>query len=1053
MIINIMKKGLAYLLAIVLVTTMAIPALAIEPMADTVIVYGSEWRLRVEGNVTILTPPTGWRHPGNTQGQHTGWRPSTPGWELRLVDWDPSPAGNIPRLMTAENALDAKIRLINISNGSLVDFMGQIANGLITGGVLNDLFLGLVEDLLDPDDLAAMLKDHLAGFVEDMLDNLAVNIVHISIAGTLLEFDLSEIVSGAVFHFLLGEQARDNNGALLFNNNGNPVHPDSALKAVLEHEQFVYDVISTLLSDARIVSPITDWFADMIGESYAMRYWRDGNPTTGSLLGHWNTGTQSWNSGIIQLAQGGMITIELIDSLIKGDISGFIDIDIIELADIIERVDLNIVLEHTLDAVLETSLEHVYFYLDMGMAYAMTIAYNGAIDLLNDSMGRNGLVDDLGRNREFSRLNFDDHAIDIWQWRPVDFIADFLPSDHPDFNRRGEGLRAADNVMAAIEDGFGRIADTIIFELIGNDLDMIIAYVTVATSIGGMLGDLLGSFGVDSNLDQYVDDLLQYLKSLTECRLYGCISIGSGVTMSASCYVDGSKIEICSVCDRIMTSQTLPATGHNIQTTAREATCANNGFVRTGCVNHTCTYLISFYETPLRQHNNATRNTATCTEPGHMERYCQYDDCGHFSLIPILTPALGHNWDCWDVTTPAECDADGEETRDCANCGEAETKPIPALTHNWGDWGVTAPAECDADGEETRNCTNCGETETKPIPALTHNWGQWEATAPAECDADGEETRQCANCDKAETKPIPAPGCECNDNTVLNSGGGGATENDNGDSLGNGDATGNDTENSPGNGDATGNDTENSPGNGDTTENDNGCNGCGTCADCDPPCECGACATCKPTSNDTPGGNNNDDRSSPGGGGGGGRAPVTINAPAVPLSVTTWLEQGAASLTNGSTRNTGMFGVRANAWAMMSGQRFSHSTLVGNAVQIRISVNDPALFTKDALLSAWLKGAAADRTRDFFGRWFSNQIRVLAFDQQTDWEHPVQIAAKVDLTGMNTTNLHFYAYNQTTNSFRLITSPEYRIDSNGFLHFTTPFAGSIVISENALVRK
>jgi hypothetical protein len=217
-------------------------------------------------------------------------------------------------------------------------------------------------------------------------------------------------------------------------------------------------------------------------------------------------------------------------------------------------------------------------------------------------------------------------------------------------------------------------------------------------------------------------------------------------------------------------------------------------------------------------------------------------------------------------------------------------------------------------------------------------------------------------------------------------------------------------------------------------------------------------------------GNNNsssddDDRSSRGGGGGGGggRGLTTINASAVPLAIITWLEQSAAithansARTQGqalvSTRNAGMFGVRANAWSAFAGLGYNHSTVENNAVIARISINNPTLFTKDTMLSAWVKGTAVDRTTAFFGRWFSNQIRVIAFNQQADWEQPVQVAARVDLTGMNTANLVFYSYNQATNSFRRIAAPEYRIDANGFLHFTTPFAGSIVISDGVLVRK
>ena len=65
----------------------------------------------------------------------------------------------------------------------------------------------------------------------------------------------------------------------------------------------------------------------------------------------------------------------------------------------------------------------------------------------------------------------------------------------------------------------------------------------------------------------------------------------------------------------------------------------------------------------------------------------------------------------WEVTTPATCQAKGEETRTCA-CGESETRSIAKNAHTYGSWEVTTPATCQANGEETRTCA-CGESETR----------------------------------------------------------------------------------------------------------------------------------------------------------------------------------------------------------------------------------------------------------------------------------------------------------------------------------------------------
>jgi len=74
-------------------------------------------------------------------------------------------------------------------------------------------------------------------------------------------------------------------------------------------------------------------------------------------------------------------------------------------------------------------------------------------------------------------------------------------------------------------------------------------------------------------------------------------------------------------------------------------------------------------------------------------------------------------------------------------------------------------------------------------------------------------------------------------------------------------------------------------------------------------------------------------------------------------------------------------------------------------------------------------------------------------DHTKPWGQPVQIAAKVDLTGMDTANLFFYSYDEKTNIYWRIEKPAYWIEKNGYLHFTTELVEDIIISEGALERK
>ena len=152
------------------------------------------------------------------------------------------------------------------------------------------------------------------------------------------------------------------------------------------------------------------------------------------------------------------------------------------------------------------------------------------------------------------------------------------------------------------------------------------------------------------------------------------------------------------------------------------------------------------------------------------------------------------------------------------------------------------------------------------------------------------------------------------------------------------------------------------------------------------------------------------------------------------------------------TRQSGIAGVRASVLSKQNG-KYSHDTTDGKAVQVRLTIPNPSLVKKDLLVSAYVKGSRVDNTVSSFGKWFSNEIKAINFDQQSEWGQPVEVAAKIDLKGMDTDNLVFYSYNKANNTYKRIPTPKYWIDNNGYLRFTTEFAGDIVVSDGVLVKK
>ena len=187
----------------------------------------------------------------------------------------------------------------------------------------------------------------------------------------------------------------------------------------------------------------------------------------------------------------------------------------------------------------------------------------------------------------------------------------------------------------------------------------------------------------------------------------------------------------------------------------------------------------------------------------------------------------------------------------------------------------------------------------------------------------------------------------------------------------------------------------------------------------------------------------------------------SANKPTAPSL--SWLEPNSAQGLSANEQNhqnlflrtssSGKYGVRKSSFAAFGGLRFEHDTVVNNAVQVRLYINQPENITKDTFVSGYVSGTEVERTQKMYEKWFANQLGIIHFDQQEDWGITVSVAAKIDLSDADTQNLCFYSYNRATNSYQRIAAPAYWIDENGYLRFTTPYAGDIIISERPLERR
>ena len=143
---------------------------------------------------------------------------------------------------------------------------------------------------------------------------------------------------------------------------------------------------------------------------------------------------------------------------------------------------------------------------------------------------------------------------------------------------------------------------------------------------------------------------------------------------------------------------------------------------------------------------------ATCTEQGYTRYTCSR--CGD-EMIGSYTPAKGHSWGSWSITTPATCTSDGVQTHSCSVCGTTETQTITAQGHKYPETGTKVAPTCTEQGYTQFTCSACGYVHkvdyTEPNG---HSWSAWSVTEKATCAKEGTESRTCSVCKKTETRTI-----------------------------------------------------------------------------------------------------------------------------------------------------------------------------------------------------------------------------------------------------------------------------------------------------------
>lgn len=183
-----------------------------------------------------------------------------------------------------------------------------------------------------------------------------------------------------------------------------------------------------------------------------------------------------------------------------------------------------------------------------------------------------------------------------------------------------------------------------------------------------------------------------------------------------------------------------------------------------------------------------------------------------------------------------------------------------------------------------------------------------------------------------------------------------------------------------------------------------------------------------------------------GGSGGFSSSASAATTAQVTAAVEAALKSGSNSIT---LKNKGLISLATMqaAAALNPNLVINADTVVDGQIVLRMFVN-PALATKNINLSGSTTSKGAVASKALFEKHFGGKFASISLGQQDDFGMSVSMAAKLDVAGMDAANLKAYAYNASKNTYKALGTAT--VDANGFVHFTTPAGGYILVSDKAL---
>ena len=251
-------------------------------------------------------------------------------------------------------------------------------------------------------------------------------------------------------------------------------------------------------------------------------------------------------------------------------------------------------------------------------------------------------------------------------------------------------------------------------------------------------------------------------------------------TTPADCTTEGEEVRQCNTCG-FEETRTLAKTDHqwgewNITTAP---SCTTEGEETRQCKNCQKTETKKLEKTDHVTEIVGAKES-TCTTAG----YSGDEVCKHCHEVIKKGHGLAlaqHQWGEWKTTTKPSCTTEGEETRQCKNCQETETRKLEKTAHNTEIVGAKAPS-CTSEGYTGDEvCKDCHAVVKKgnTLVKTAHQWSTWKTTTNPSYTSEGEQTRQCSQCHQTEIRklnklPLPKVGTKYtvggNQYTVLKAG-------------------------------------------------------------------------------------------------------------------------------------------------------------------------------------------------------------------------------------------------------------------------------------------